>query len=96
MRFSTVSALLGLTAGFASAAPAQPKEIQNRDAADAAAWYDITYIDKRAEEEKKRDAEADAAWYDITYIDKVKREAEEKKRKAGDPWYDITYIDKRE
>lgn len=32
MRVSTVSAIIGLTAGFASAAPVQPKEFQSRDA----------------------------------------------------------------
>jgi hypothetical protein len=32
MRVSTVSAIIGLTACFASAAPIQPKEVQNREA----------------------------------------------------------------
>jgi hypothetical protein len=58
MRFSTVSAVIALAAGFASAAPVQPKEVQNRDAEPQ--FYDISYIDKvkREDVDKKREAEA--------------------------------------
>ncbi|KAJ4291607.1 hypothetical protein N0V90_009502 [Kalmusia sp. IMI 367209] len=108
MRVSTLSAILGLAASFASAAPVQTKDVQNREASPQ--WYDISYIDKvkREEAEKKRGPEAQ--WYDISYIDKVKREEAEKKRepvaqwyawgcrkkrKADPQWYDISYIDKR-
>lgn len=52
---------------------------------------DITYVDKRAEEEKKR--KADPQWYDLVYVDK--RADEEKKRKADPQWYDLVYVDKR-
>jgi hypothetical protein len=60
MRVSTVSAIVGLAAGLASAAPVQPKEVQNREADPQ--WYDITYVDKREEaaEEKRK---ADPQWY---------------------------------
>lgn len=61
MRVSTVSAILGLTAGLAGAAPVQPKEVQNRDAAPQ--WYDITYIDKVKREEAEKKREAEAQWY---------------------------------
>jgi hypothetical protein len=37
MRVSTVSAIVGLAAGFASAAPVQPREVQDREAAPQ--WY---------------------------------------------------------
>jgi hypothetical protein len=57
MRVSTVSAIITLAAGFASAAPIQPKEVQNRDA--EAQFYDISYIDKakRDEADTKREAQ---------------------------------------
>jgi hypothetical protein len=62
MRVSTVSAILGLAAGFASAAPVQTKEVQNREADPQ--WYDITYIDKvKREEEAENKREADPQWY---------------------------------
>jgi hypothetical protein len=61
MRASTVSAILGLAAGFASAAPVQPKEVQNREA--EAQWYDITYVDKVKREEAEKKREAEAQWY---------------------------------
>lgn len=61
MRVSTVSAIIGLTTGFASAAPIQPKEVQNRDADPQ--WYDITYVDKVKREDADKKREAEAQWY---------------------------------
>lgn len=61
MRVSTVSAILGLAAGFASGAPVQPKDVQNREAAPQ--WYDITYVDKVKREEETKKREAEAQWY---------------------------------
>jgi hypothetical protein len=61
MRVSTFSAILGLVVGFASAAPVQISEVQDREAAPQ--WYDTTYVDrvKREEVEGKRGAKAQ--WY---------------------------------
>ena len=61
MRVSTASAILGLTAGFASAAPVQPKEVANRDAAPQ--WYDITYVDKVKREAAEKSRDAAPQWY---------------------------------
>jgi hypothetical protein len=57
MRVSSISAVIALAAGFASAAPIQPKDVQNRDAEPQ--FYDISYIDKakREETDKKREAQ---------------------------------------
>jgi hypothetical protein len=51
------------------------------------AGTDISYIDKRAEEEKRK---SDPQFYDISYIDK---RTEEEKRKSNAQFYDISYID---
>jgi hypothetical protein len=107
MRVSTISAVIALAAGFASAAPIQPKEVQNRDAEPQ--FYDVSYIDKakREEADKKREAQFYGRQIspkyvdpknmlmlkiDISYIDK---RAEEKKRKSDPQFYDVSYIDKR-
>lgn len=108
MHISIISAILGLTA-LASAAPAQPREVADREAAQyygeslrPKTWLDtarmltrsdITYIDKVKREAVEDKRKADAQFYDITYIDKVKREAEDR-RKADAQYYDITYIGK--
>lgn len=90
MRVSTVSAVIGLAAGLASAAPVQPKEVQNRDAEPQ--WYDLTYVDKlKREAAESKPREATPQWYDLTYVDKKR---EEKTREADPQWYDLTYVDK--
>jgi hypothetical protein len=61
MRFSTVTTIIGLAAGLASAAPVQLKEMQNRDAEPQ--FYDITYIDKVKREDTDKKREADSQFY---------------------------------
>jgi uncharacterized protein (DUF849 family) len=107
MRVSIISAVIALTAGFASAAPIQPKDVQNRDAEPQ--FYDVSYIDKakREETDKKREAQFYGkltshkyvdpktmlmSKIDISYIDK---RTEEEKRKSDPQFYDVSYIDKR-
>jgi hypothetical protein len=107
MRVSSISTVIALAAGFASAAPVQPKDVQNRDAEPQ--FYDVSYIDKakREETDKKREAQFYGKWIfpkyvdpkimlmskiDISYIDK----RAEEKRKSDPQVYDISYIDKRD
>ena len=66
MRVSTISAIIGLTTGLASAAPVQSKEVQNRDADPQ--WYDIIYVDKVKREDADKKREADAQWYGECFL----------------------------